>query len=291
MDDTALVPYEFDYSVVDADTAMFLQNTVETMRYAVKTAYTEVGKALREAQERLAKRGYGCFEEWYTSLGFKKDNVYGLINTYNLIVGNPDKQKMLELLPKTLVTEIAKPSANPQIRQEVLNGDITTHAQYQKAIQAQKAAEERTRILEEENRRLREQPKPVTVEKEVIPKDYESVKKENYRLAEQNQQLLEQKQQVTRQLQDVKVLETEIINFYEFRQNIGYFLDKMAKYTFYAEPFSLITKRQQTEFIKWVEKIDIWTSEVKKAIRGEKSEKTIIFEGGFLSERSDDMAE
>lgn len=31
------------------------------------------------------KRGYGCFEEWYRSLGFKKTKAYEYINHYNFV--------------------------------------------------------------------------------------------------------------------------------------------------------------------------------------------------------------
>jgi len=50
---------------------------------------------LQEAQDRLAGDNHynGCFQEWYESLGFDKNKVYRLINRYDLVVANCDKQK------------------------------------------------------------------------------------------------------------------------------------------------------------------------------------------------------
>ncbi len=116
------------------------------------------------------------------------------------------------------------------------------------------------------------------------PEDYNIIKAENQRLAEQNKTLFDQKQQLARQVQETKSLHTDLVNITEFRANVGSFLDHMAKYTYYAESFSLIEKRQQTEFEKQVEKIESWCAEVRQAIRGERSEKTILIEGGYRVE-------
>lgn len=69
----------FDYGQLDGSTADFLQKKEDNMREIVGKAYTELGRELKEAQDELAKHGYGCFEEWYTSVGFKRQNVYRLI--------------------------------------------------------------------------------------------------------------------------------------------------------------------------------------------------------------------
>ena len=116
------------------------------------------------------------------------------------------------------------------------------------------------------------------------PEDYERIRQENEKLKEQNKTLLDQKQQVTRQLQETKALHTDIVNLTEFRTSIGSFLDKMAKYTYYAEAFGLLEARQQTEFHSQVDKIEAWCNEVRQAIKGIKTEKSIIIEGGYRVE-------
>lgn len=52
----------FDYNQLDINTAEFLQQKENNMREIVGKAYTELGRELKEAQERLAKHGYGCFQ-------------------------------------------------------------------------------------------------------------------------------------------------------------------------------------------------------------------------------------
>ena len=159
-------------------------------------------------------------------------------------------------------------------------GQISVHGAYKKLKQEKEHLEQQLAELKNQEPRVIE--KEIEVEK--VPEDYEETKRQNRELSETNRTLLEQKHKLARQLQESKSLETEIVNLEEFRQNVATFLDGMSKYTYYSEAFKALDKRKQTEFLKYVEKIDIWCSEIKQAIRGEKSEKTIIFEGGFISE-------
>lgn len=64
-----IVTNDFDYSLLDAKTKEFLEERANII-YGIqsKSAY-EIGKQLAKAQEELSTRGYGCFEEWYRSLG------------------------------------------------------------------------------------------------------------------------------------------------------------------------------------------------------------------------------
>ncbi|MFC2949174.1 hypothetical protein [Virgibacillus sediminis] len=96
-------------------------------------AYTELGRELKEAQDELAKNGYGCFQSWIESVGFKRNKAYDLIRRYETIVRISDEQKrdLLEDLPVSLTYEIAKPSAEAtpakaQAKAEVLAGEIDT---------------------------------------------------------------------------------------------------------------------------------------------------------------------
>lgn len=75
---------DFDYSLLDVKTKEFLEESANII-YGIqsKSAY-EIGKQLAKAQEKLAQNRYGCFEEWYRSLGFKKTKespLYDLFNT------------------------------------------------------------------------------------------------------------------------------------------------------------------------------------------------------------------
>jgi hypothetical protein len=100
----------FNYSQLDGNTASFLKEKEFRMREISGKLYTELGRELKEAQDALAEHRYGCFEEWYTSLGFKKTTVYKLIDRFVMINCSPSEQlkNVIEELPVSQTYALAK---------------------------------------------------------------------------------------------------------------------------------------------------------------------------------------
>lgn len=209
---------EFKYDLVDQSTAEFLKQKEFNMREIVGKAYTELGRELKEAQEMLANNGYGCFEEWYLSIGFKRQFVYRLIERYeNLILPFWEKQNLIEDLPVSLTYEIAKPSSESteskkQAKEAVLNGEIKTLKEY-------KELEVKLRKAEEDNKNLsyelsQEKKNRTVVEKVIDNTDYKQIdtlKKELEYKNKKYENLSKQKMILEQQLErsDVKVKEYE----------------------------------------------------------------------------------
>lgn len=151
-----LTESKFNYSQLQPEMANFLREKETNMKEIVGSAYTRIGKELKEAKDRLAgdNQYNGYFQKWYESLGFKKDKVYSLINRYELVLGNSDKQDLIEDLPLTLSYEIAKKSADPELKQQVLDGDITSHKEFKKLKKEKEKLEEEKERLEENNQFL-----------------------------------------------------------------------------------------------------------------------------------------
>jgi chromosome segregation ATPase len=228
-----LTESKFNYSQLQPEMANFLREKETNMKEIVGSAYTRIGKELKDAQDKLSQNGYGCFQEWYESLGFKKDKVYRMIKRYNLILANSEKQDLIEDLPLSLSYEIAKNSADPELKQQVLDGDITSHKEFKKLKKEKEKLEEEKERLKENNQFLEEirdglikerdqerqkkinvykqikelkEKEPETIEKEVIPDDYKKMKEQNRKM---KQQLQQKQNELDRLSNDIKELSKE----------------------------------------------------------------------------------
>lgn len=119
--------YSFSFEI-DKDTEQFLKEQTFKLHTVNNKMNTELGQIFKETQDLLAKNGYGCFKNWFEELGFKKDTVYRYIGRYNLIVALGDKQKveLVEALPIKLAYEISKEDCPQNLKEKVLNGEITS---------------------------------------------------------------------------------------------------------------------------------------------------------------------
>jgi hypothetical protein len=170
---------EFDYRLIDDETADFLKLKENKMRDITGKAYTDLGRELKESQLKLAGNNQydGVFEKWYTSLGFKKQTVYNLMQRYELLVQNSEKQNVIESLPLTLSYEISKPSANQEIKQKVLEGEVKSLQEYKDLEKALKDAESEKQYWQKQANQLKNLP-PRIETKVVTPSDYDDLKQQ-----------------------------------------------------------------------------------------------------------------
>lgn len=198
-----LTTNDFNYSLVDAKTKEFLEERANII-YGIqsKSAY-EIGKQLAKAQEELSTRGYGCFEEWYRSLGFKTTKAYEYINHFKFVSSQNEETKieMFEHLPKTLQAQVAKPSANPEVNQAVFNGDIKTHKEYKELERRLKLKDQALEAVKGELERVKQtKTTEKVIEKEIIPDDYQATQDLNKQLLGKNKDLSDELDSVKRSL-------------------------------------------------------------------------------------------
>ena len=123
----------------------------ENVLNGIKHRYAkEVGKVFYEAQQEFSDyNNGGLFEKWYSSLGFKKRNVYNYIQIYNEVQQlHGDQLETFEELPKRLQLEVSKPSHNPELKEKVLDGDVKTHKEYKELERQLKQRDEEKSQLE-----------------------------------------------------------------------------------------------------------------------------------------------
>ncbi|MGN1417507.1 MAG: DNA-directed RNA polymerase subunit alpha C-terminal domain-containing protein [Oscillospiraceae bacterium] len=146
----------FDYSELDADTAHSLKECETVIRTETAGYFTILGTKFKEAQELLANHSSGTFEQWYTAMGFKRQTVYNLIQRFEFssspTIGG--REEAFEALPLTLSYEISKPAAPAELVDKVLDGDITTNAEYRRIKAELEEAEKRAESAESSAKKL-----------------------------------------------------------------------------------------------------------------------------------------
>lgn len=147
----------FNYAVLSAELGDYLRHKEEQLKNEYMNFTANCGRIFAEAQEKLAKHGFGenngVFEKWITSMGFAKRTVYRMIQIYeyrSCQIGTNEGQAVFDALPKTLQADISAPSAPPQLVEQVMSGDITTHKEYIALKKQLEAAEEQNAVLSAE---------------------------------------------------------------------------------------------------------------------------------------------
>ncbi|MGO4900294.1 hypothetical protein ACG2QI_14815, partial [Bacillus sp. GM2] len=76
---------KFRYEQLDDSTAEFLRIKESKMREIVGKAYTDLGRELKEAQERLSNHNKykGAFEKWLHHIGMNREQANRLIRRFD----------------------------------------------------------------------------------------------------------------------------------------------------------------------------------------------------------------
>lgn len=151
---------KFDYAEVSADLGASLRKHEATIRGIQSKAIYDIGEELAAARDEMSGTAGnhvgGRFYAWCESIGLKVKTVQNILAYHDFVRQNLPNQAMLEELPKSLVYEVARKSAPPELKQGVLNGDITTLKEY-KALKAELEAEQKARAEAENQRAAFEQ--------------------------------------------------------------------------------------------------------------------------------------
>jgi len=134
----------FDYDQVDEDTALFLQEKANRIMEVRIKSVLIIGKELSETFDKLSKVEYGertkIFEKWVESIGISSRHARRYIDAYEYVVKNFHNIDIADKIQPSLLFEISRPSANKELQQAVLSGDITSIKQY-------KEMEEKLKII------------------------------------------------------------------------------------------------------------------------------------------------
>lgn len=135
---------KFEYTEVSDDIGASLRKHEATIRGIQSKAIYDIGEELQAAHDELANHRNGIFYAWCESIGITVDTAKRILRYHDFISANCTNKEILESLPKTLIYEASKKSTPTELKQGVLNGDITTLKEY-KALKAELEAEKKAR--------------------------------------------------------------------------------------------------------------------------------------------------
>ena len=186
----------FDYSLVDNATAEFLKEREYTINGIAEDARIKIGRELKKAQDKLANHHEGVFVKWYESGGLDRNQVYYYINLnqFSTNLENAQKDNFLNA-PKSLQKEVMKKNAPEDLKQKVLDGDITTNKEYQQLQKEKTELEQQKSQLESQLEQAQrsesialkqleeaEDKEPEVIERYMEPEDYQEIKESNKQL-------------------------------------------------------------------------------------------------------------
>lgn len=166
---------EFDYSLVDNETATKLEKFERQLNRIYNSYSVDVGEVLYHAQKELSNYGDGTFINWAESIGFKESSLYNYINAYKFLqkLEKPEEKETFLAQPKTVQYAMSKPSAKEEVNQEVFNGNVKTSKEYKEMERKAKEYEQQLKQRDEQNAQLQSQVEQAQRSEEIAKKQLE----------------------------------------------------------------------------------------------------------------------
>lgn len=188
----------FDYTAVDEDTAIYLQDTAKRIAGMRIKAMLDIGRELAEAHDRLANHYQGTFGAWVESLGMSRQTANTYIQCHEYVVRLSDNTFDAEAIQPTLLMAMSRPSAPPELQEAVKTGEIQTITEWKTRL---KEMADRNEALAKEarklghdkflaDRKIKALEQEVKLEREKPDRNAEALKKEISRLQEERNILL-----------------------------------------------------------------------------------------------------
>lgn len=194
----------FDYTGLDGQTVEDLHLAEEEYLHGKKLAargLVSMGEGIAIAHDALVancdrhknQHSEDTFRAWCLSMGITKDTAYRLLQVSALMDGSsPAQQKVLKELSPSLLYAVAKPNAPEGLVEQVKNGDITTHKEYQELLAQLKAEKERSGAAEAREEEVWKMHEEAKQRAETAESHLDAALADVQGLAEQNKKLNQQ---------------------------------------------------------------------------------------------------
>src|SRR5699024_2970116 len=290
---------EFDYSLVDNETADFLRSCEYEINGITEDARIKVGGVLLKARDKLGNNKNGVFQKWLASGRISKDDAYYYINL-NISSRNLDNIKLDNFLnaPKTLQKEVMKKNAPEELKQKVYEGDITTNKEYQELKRQLEQAESQAETERKERERLEnelenQEPEVKEVFKEIDNTDYETIKKledeieQLKKKSELESQDAETYRQLKKDIDNLRNRKSDIVKQIDNASSIGKFIARIdrsfeedlapIKYSRAIEELER-SESVQESLNEIVSKVENWCREIRGIMKNNNITEVIDYE-------------
>lgn len=132
----------FDYSELDEQTTLYLQDKAKTISQIKVRTVHDIGFELSLVHKTLSNHKSGMFGAWCESIGISRRTAENYMQAYEYIAKNFRNIEDAAGIQPSLLFAASKPSAPPELQQAVIDGDITKHKDYVAAMEELKAAQQ-----------------------------------------------------------------------------------------------------------------------------------------------------
>lgn len=195
---------QFDYSVVDSETAEYLRKKEQNIKRAVSRAAYEIGKELVDVHDKIVGENQyskNTFKDWCKALGVS--TPYDYMNYYKSFASKDILPTNADELPIEVIAILSSSQAPQELKEQIRSGEITKVKEMKELRKKLLAEQRQKKQLQSQIEELKNR-EPEVEYKEVIPDDYNDIKQKAERLEEMYSSVAEEKDSIEEHMESLK---------------------------------------------------------------------------------------
>ena len=159
---------EFDYSLVDTDTAEFLKQKKFNIQRTVAKAAIDVGEELYEVKEKIDEHADVYFNNWLKEINLSPSQANEYIRFYKAKISGELSAEQFDNLPVRVVASLESKKTPKEVKEKIKNGEITKVKEMKKLRKKLNAERKEKERMEKQLKQQIEKLKNADPEKEMV---------------------------------------------------------------------------------------------------------------------------